>query len=683
MKLSSTQLFLSALAMVPCHAEDAPQVLPPVVVEGRMPDDSWMKNETPIGANQLGLFDAAGFLRTLPGAAVVRNGPQTGIVQSRGLSGDRVLVRVDGKTITPACPNHMDPPLHYANFVSGDRVDYFAGLAPVSEGGDSLGSVLSVNRPDPVFADPGGRITSGTVNTRWHGGQDAWKFAADAAVATSGTRIDYRGSWATANDLRFPGGRVADTGYDTQNHTVIGSWSTAGGFVTINAGATRTRDAGTPALPMDMVEDDSWNAGLRQRETFRWGTLENHLSVNDIDHLMDNFSLRKAGPMPMQAPATSRDIGWTAALTLPREAHTLRAGFDFHWNSFDADQIVTAGPNTGKSRDMFADNVRDRYGVYVDWERDWSPQWSSRLGLRSDVVVSDADAVESAFGGPAVAADRLAFNNAQRDFTDTMVDAVAATRFTPNDSTSVDFAVGIKNRAPSLNERYLWTPANASAGLADGRTYLGNLALDPETALEFAIGISGKGEIWSAELTPFYQIVDGYIQGLPTGRLDSAGLPVLQYQNIDRADLYGAEMRLSVDLHESQSLEVMASYTHGESDETGGDLYRIAPLRGSVDLVWQQDSWESHLECVWEANQDHVSAIQNEAESPGYAVLHFRLARSFANGLRIEAGIENIFDERYSDHLSGINRVSGGDLASGERLPGAGRCLFGGVSWSF
>ena len=75
--------------------------------------------------------------------------------------------------------------------------------------------------------------------------------------------------------------------------------------------------------------------------------------------------------------------------------------------------------------------------------------------------------------------------------------------------------------------------------------------------------------------------------------------------------------------------------------------------------------------------------MQDEPESPGYAVLNFRLARTFANGLRLEAGLENILDDHYADHLGGINRVSGGDLAPGERIPGAGRCVFAGVSWSF
>ena len=72
--------------------------------------------------------DSATFLQSVPGAAVVRNGPQTGIVQLRGLSGDRVKVSVDGANITPACPNHMDPPLHYAAPTAVEAMTVMAGV---------------------------------------------------------------------------------------------------------------------------------------------------------------------------------------------------------------------------------------------------------------------------------------------------------------------------------------------------------------------------------------------------------------------------------------------------------------------------------------------------------------------------------------------------------------------------
>ena len=65
------------------------------------------------------------------------------------------------------------------------------------------------------------------------------------------------------------------------------------------------------------------------------------------------------------------------------------------------------------------------------------------------------------------------------------------------------------------------------------------------------------------------------------------------------------------------------------------------------------------------------------------AQFNLRVAKLFAKTLRVEAGVENLLDKRYADHLGGVNRVAGGDLAVGERIPGAGRFAYGSVAWEF
>ena len=44
--------------------------------------------------------------------------------------------------------------------------------------------------------------------------------------------------------------------------------------------------------------------------------------------------------------------------------------------------------------------------------------------------------------------------------------------------------VSRKSRSPAYQERYLWLPLQATAGLADGRTYTGNLDLGLSIATE-------------------------------------------------------------------------------------------------------------------------------------------------------------------------------------------------------
>jgi iron complex outermembrane receptor protein len=229
----------------------------------------------------------------------------------------------------------------------------------------------------------------------------------------------------------------------------------------------------------------------------------------------------------------------------------------------------------------------------------------------------------------------------------------------------------------------LWTPLNASAGLADGRTYLGNLDLDPETALEVALSITRNGTHWHLGFTPFYQHVSGYIQGLPIARFDGAGNPVLQYQNLDEAELHGCELVAGYDFTPELSIDSTLSYVRGRSDDTGGNLYRIAPLRGLLDLSYRRDTWEAHLECSWADQQSHVAAIQGERPSPGFAIWNLRLAKTIAKSLRIEAGVENLQNKFYAEHLGGVNRVGGSDVVIGQHLPGAGRFGYVSLGWEF
>lgn len=665
-------------------AQESALMLDPLYVRARSVAEPWNLDEYIVGGEALRNPDAASVLRNLPGAAVVRNGSQTGIVQLRGLSGDRVGVYVDGMSITPACPNHMDPPLHYARLSDETLVEMFAGISPVSAGGDRIGGSLSISRPDPVFSDEGASLFRGKLGGSFMGSQDVAMLSADLAYAQGDAAFEYRGSAATANDLRYPGGTVRDSGYEVTRQEIIAAWRTAGGFISVDGGYSGTRDAGTPALPMDMIKDDAWNIGLAQREKFKWGTLESRFYVHDIDHLMDNYSLRPAA-MEMKAPSSSRDYGLKSEVLLPRGDADIRSGIDLHRNEFGAGQEAVA---TGMIRQTFNENVRSRAGAFVDWEHEWSEPWTTRIGLRGDVVSTDADAVSNAILPPPgpmrdmILSDQAAFNSADRSFTDVMVDAVAALRFTPDESTAFDLAFAIKNRAPSLVERYLWTPLNASAGLADGRTYTGNLDLDPETAFVVALGMEKTGERWNAKLTPFYQTVSDYIQGVPINRM-VAGQNVLQFQNIDRAELYGFELAGAYEITGEWSVDASASYVRGRNKDTGGSLYRIAPLHGLIDLSYRKNSWEGHLECVWADSQNDVSTLQDETTSPGYAFFNFRVARTFAKTLRVEVGVENLLDKLYADHLSGVNRVTGGDLDVGERVPGAGRFAYTSVSWKF
>jgi len=646
-----------------------PSGLPPVLVVGErsaMPGANVLRLPA---ANRAAAQDGAALLAGAPGAAVIRNGPQTGIVQLRGLSGDRVRIAVDGMSITPACPNHMDPPMHYAAPASVDSLTIMAGITPVSHGGDSIGGTVLVEPAPLRFATNDHPLWFGQAGANFRSSNDGYGFNGEVGTANRRVSAVYQGSWQTADDLRFPGGRVSDTGFDTQQHGVRSGFRTEAGLWSVDAGLTRTRDAGTPALPMDMIEDDSYRLGLRHTGNHAFGGLEGRLYYHSIDHLMDNYSLRPlaAGALRMQSPAVSDDWGGNLDLSLPRDGHTVRIGSGFHLNQFDAyQQNVT----TGAQQDTLNDALRARIGTYLELESNGSGRWTTRVGIRNDTVWSDASNIDRFF--PPTAADRAAFNAQDHDFTDVNWDVTAAVRLTANDHSDYELAFARKNRAPSLLERYLWTPLSASAGQADGRTYLGNLDLDSETSHQFAATADWHGDRWQFKLTPFYNFVGDYIQGTPTARIVN-GQPVLQFQNVDRADLYGVDSAARLDLSTQFTLRGTLSYVRGINRDNDDNLYRIAPLHGTVALDHHWRSWQGTLELAWADAQDEVAAFNGEQSTSGYALLNLRAGYTFNERLTLAVGLENLFNKLYAEHLSGINRVVGSDVPVGERIPSAGR----------
>lgn len=629
---------------------------------------------------EVGATDAASLLKQVPGAAVVRNGPLTAMVQLRGLSDDRVRVLVDGMTITPACPFHMDPPLHYTAPSALHSLTVIPGISPVSLGGDNIGGVVLAEPKPPQFSTNEQPLFTGALGSFYRSSNDGVGANGGFTLANQNWSGTYNGSWETADNLRIPGGRVKDSGFDEfQEHEGRIAGQLLNGVFEASGGISRTRNAGTPALPMDMLADDSWHIGLRQTSDFAFGELEARIAFHSIDHLMNNFSLRPLmpGAAPLIAPTHSDDWSGKVGVTIPRDGDVFRAGLDFHWNRFDA---LLKNAANGAEQNNINNATRSRIGPYLEWQKEWSEQWTTLAGVRNDTVWSDTDNIEKFF--PPATADAAAFNAKSHDFTDVNFDAMVSVRYKLGEHSAYELAFARKSRSPSILERYIYTPLAASSGASDGRTYLGNLGLDPEVSHQVALTGDWHGEGWHLRVSPFYNFVSDYIQGTPTNRLVN-GFPVLQYQNLDRADLYGVDAEAHYDLTKELTLRGQLSYVRGIDRDNDDNLYRIEPLHGTVSLEHHWSAWHSAIELVWASAQDDVSAFHSEPTSDGYAVVNLRAGYTFREHLSVDVALENLFDENYADHLAGINRVLGSDVPVGQRIPSAGRSVAVSVSYEF
>jgi len=602
-------------------------------------------------------------------------------VQIRGLFNERVRVRVDGMSITPACPNHMDPPLHYSGLEGLGALDVIVGATPVSLGGDSIvGSVEARTRPLDFAAGPQWQ-PSARVEAGYASGNNAQQFALEAGAANDVLSLRYLGGYQDAGNYDSPEGEVATTGYTNRRNTLGAAYKHGSGVWELEAGTHRADDVGTPTLPMDMVRDDADRVRLGFRGDTPLGALEAQVYRHEIDHLMDNYSLRPlmAGMPRMEAPSTSDDTGLTLALANPAGKGTVKWGAEFFLNDLDVYQRNLSMMGT-PTQDTFNDAQRDRYAVYGEWEGSIAPRWRMNAGVRGELVRMDTGDIVNYFANPMVdnTDAALDFNSEDRSINDSNLDATLALSYALQSNLSLEGALTRRTRSPSVLERYLWTPLSASAGQADGKTYLGNLDLDPEVAHGVDLGIRLAQSGLRAQARVFWQDISDFIQGQP---YDYNGTEVLRYTNVD-ARLWGAEASLN-QRYGGLDVGTWISFTRGENTDNDDNLYRIAPLRGGFSADYRMQAWNVGGEWLLSARKDRVAEYNDEKETPGYGVVNLYAGYTPLKNLNLTAGVDNLFDKLYYDPLAGVNYVMGSTVPVGGIMPAMGRSLYVKMAWNY
>jgi iron complex outermembrane receptor protein len=673
------------------HAEQARQ-LPEMTVEGESVAGPAIfqidLEQAPITTP-----DAAELLRRAPGANVNRNGPLTGIAQYRGMYGDRVNVQVNGMHISTGGPNGMDPPLSYVPRGQLESLEVMRGIAPVSSGLETIGGTIIVNAKTSSFATKDGITPVFDISTGGASVDESTTVSGIASAANRSHRLHAYASRDNGNNIEIPDGKIKPSRHERNNYGAGYGFRNRGGHeFAFDVRHNNTDPTGTPSLPMDIkfintdIVQGEYNGSVGDY------ALHGQLYWNDVNHEMSNFELRNP-PMPTMTrlnDSKSDGIGYRADVGFAVASGTLLLGADGHLDGHEA--TVTDPVNNPAFRvEAYNDVKRDIFGFFTEWNGDIAKDWNVQLGARYNRFQAQAGQVSHfmAAMNPAIGALQNRFNSADRDNNQDNFDLVAKLDHALSSQINLIGEVGMKTRAPSYQQLYLWVPLQSTNGLADGHNYVGDINLDAEKAYETGLGLDWhSGRVYA---TPrlFYRYVDDYIQGTPStdplviGVSTANGDPnPLQWSNVD-AKLYGADMDWGLTITRNWRLDGVVSYVRGERDDINDDLYRIAPLNGSATLTYSRANWWTGLEGVGYAKQHDVSETNDEEKSSSYTLLNLRGGISVMRNLAISLGVENVFDKDYEPHLSGINRVANSDVDVGDRVPGPGRNYFATLQYKY
>lgn len=521
--------------------------------------------------------DSASLLRDVPGVSLYGSGGVSSLPSIHGLADDRLRIKVDGMDLISACPNHMNPALSYLDPSQVGTIEVYAGIAPVSVGGDSIGGSIIAETAAPEFAAPGqASLVKGEVGVFYRSNGNARGGNAAATYATESFNISYTGAIAQSDnydaggdfkDSLFVAGtdpgftghpghtlpldEVGSTAYDTRNHTLGLAFRGGEHLVEVKFGLQDLPEQLWPNQRMDMLGNDQKRVNLRYLGDLDWGKLEARVYHEDVDHFMDFGADKKywykastptydgtpcGGPsascaagMPMYTASTNTGAIVKGDINLT-QLDLLRVGTEYQRYRLD-DWWPASGagmwPNTFWNVN---DGERDRMALFGEWEKQYSPQWLTLAGLRYERVAMDAGDVHgynlSTFPTAVAASsgnqtrDAANFNNADHSKTDNNWDMTVLARYTPDATRDIEFGFAHKTRSPNLHERYTWSTWQMAALMVnwagDGNGYIGNLDLEPEQAntVSATFDWHATDRHWEFKATPYYTHVSDYIDAV-------------------------------------------------------------------------------------------------------------------------------------------------------------------------
>ena len=678
--------------------------------------------------------DTTRLLDDVPGVSLYGAGGVSSLPVIHGLGDDRLRIKVDGMDLISACANHMNPPLSYIDPTSVGNIQVFAGITPVSVGGDSIGGAIVVNSAEPEFAKPGeGLLLKGQAGTFYRSNGSGKGANVSATVATDTFNLTYSGSTAEAGNYMaggdfkpaglaangptgagptsatipwLSGNEVGSTRYKSENQSLGFALRKDNHLVELKLGLQNIPYQGFPNQRMDMTSNQSDQINLSYTGQYLWGSLEARVYNENTRHSMNfgNDKLMMPNPTGMPMDTEGKNTGaLVKADILISERDTLKVGSEFQ--RYRLNDWWSPSGTGGMSPNTFwniKDGERDRFALFGEWESRWTPQWLTQLGVRSDTVTMNTGTVSGYKSTgtvyPAVAA---AFNALDRQRTDNNIDLTALARFTPDANQTFEGGYAMKTRSPNLYERYTWSTKstmvlNMNNWVGDGNGYVGNPDLKPEVA--HTLSVSGSWhdaaqKSWELKATPYYSHVENYIDAVACSACvarTADGFVNLSLAN-QTARLYGLDVSGYMQVAKTSAFgnftaTGMVSYVKGKNTHTEGNLYNIMPLNAKLALVQRVGSWTNLVEAQLVGAKTDGQAIRKEISTSGYGLLNLRSSYEW-NKVRLDIGIENALDKFYTSPLGGAyvgqGSTMGTGVAYGTLVPGMGRSVNVGVTVKF
>ena len=321
---------------------------------------------------------------------------------------------------------------------------------------------------------------------------------------------------------------------------------------------------------------------------------------------------------------------------------------------------------------FFAANAVPAYGLHAVHGH-FQPQ-APMHGMHAGVHGTSGHAAGHDTGhGPAplVSGDAFAQNN-------TNVSAAANASLRVTDTWLVRLGAGRAVRSPSALERYADRfPAIKFQTAAE---FMGNPLLVPEKSVEVNAGTTLRVARATLEGDVFWRAIDDYITVAHDPNL-SRRLPlspnqVFRYVQADSARFFGLDLRAESAAGPWLSVRGAWSFVRAEDRLFDEPLFGIPPFeqRYAVDIHNPARTRWVELQITNTAAQNRVATARLEMATTGWTTVDLTAGGQLVDGMTLRAGIRNLTDEFYVNHLNSLDPFSGRRIAEigPQRVRGTG-----------
>ncbi|MCG6187968.1 TonB-dependent receptor [Maribellus maritimus] len=211
-------------------------------------------------------------------------------------------------------------------------------------------------------------------------------------------------------------------------------------------------------------------------------------------------------------------------------------------------------------------------------------------------------------------------------------------------------------RAPNINDI-------SSFGQFDYGIEIPSTDLAPEKTFTFEGGYKKTSEWFSMALTAFNtRLKDQIVRTEATynGSETIDGERVYKKENVAKSNISGVEFESGFQITRQFSFINNLTWLYGKNLENNEPMRRIPPLNGKLALQYSKSKIFSEAEFLFATKQDRLSGgdIDDhripEGGTPGWNILNLKAGYSW-NIVSIHAGMQNIFNQAYRIHGSGVD----------------------------